>query len=71
MSTLSHEIFKLLLQLRVLVVDAPHDGMLKSTVKQAKPIQCPQRGARSHKRVPGVSKEVLTFPDGSGTARTR
>jgi hypothetical protein len=32
-TTLSHEIFELLLQLRVLVVDAPHDCMLEGTTK--------------------------------------
>ena len=33
-STLSHEIFELLLQLRILVVDAPHDGMLEGAANQ-------------------------------------
>ena len=31
-NTFSHEILQLLLQLRVLIVDAAHDGMLKGAV---------------------------------------
>src|SRR6266851_5533345 len=64
--TLSHEIIKLLLQLRVLVVDASHDGVLEGAAK-------PMPAGTVHTSVfPRESRNrLLTFPDGSGTARKR
>lgn len=64
-ATLSHEIFELLLQLRILVVDAPHDGVLEGTAKR-------NRGARlTRASFPSLESQsrLLTFPGGSGTAR--
>lgn len=66
MVTLSHEIVKLLLQLCVLVVDASDDGVLEGAAK-------PMPAGAVHTSVfPRESRNgLLTFPDGSGTARKR
>jgi hypothetical protein len=64
--TLSHEIVELLLQLCVLVIDAPHDGMLEGTAQSRR--QPPHRSSRAFFPLE-VRWVGLTFPGGSGTAR--
>ena len=67
--TLSHEIFELLLQLRILVIDTPHDGMLERTAQGSRGTQLMRASFPS----PSLESQdgSLTFLGGSGTARKR
>lgn len=77
--TLSHEIFELLLQLRILVVDAPHDGMLEGTADEAQANSIPAARSKGHlsaAMLPGENRERssllflmdLVLPERDGAA---